>query len=256
MYSILSVGMRLELVLNEDEKKERFKASLAKKKGEQEAPDGLPTAPTSYTDNNLSESIAKRVVELMYLQSTLASYRSPMTTSLSSTLASYFTGSPSSCYSRPTGRIAPLTKPSTSTSSSNPALSSSSFDQNMISLNTQLVQHAVNRHMMSTAYSQQPTAHTFNPSTTGVEDNHDTSLFLPIPQTPPSLRSQNHHNMLTRFLYKSGSDEKIDYYSDTALDLSLSSNPTSSHGLGSAVPVIKAGLILNFVLSGMVAIQS
>ena len=247
MYSILSVGMRLELVLNEDEKKERFKASLAKKKGEQEAPDGQPTAPTSYTDNNLSESIAKRVVELMYLQSTLASYRSPMTTSLSSTLASYFTGSPSSCYSRPTGRIAPLPKPSTSTSSSNPALSSSSFDQSMISLNTQLVQHAVSRHMMSTAYSQQPT---------GVEDIHDTSLFLPIPQTPPSLRSQNHHNMLTRLLYKSGSDKKIDYYSDTALDLSLSSNPTSSHGLGSAVPVIKAGLILKFVLSGMVAIQS
>jgi hypothetical protein len=33
MYSHISIGMQLEQVLNEDEKKERFKASLARKIG-------------------------------------------------------------------------------------------------------------------------------------------------------------------------------------------------------------------------------
>ena len=247
--------MRLELVLNEDEKKERFKASLAKKKEEQESSVGLHTAQISSEEDSLSESIARRVVELVHLQSTLASLRGPITHSLTNTLASYITGSPSSCYIRPSGRVAPIPNRSTSTSSSHPAMSSS-FDHNMISLNTQLVQNAVTRHMMSTTYSQQPTSHIINPGTTEVEYNQDTSLLLPLRQTPPSNSAQTHRNMLPQLLYKSDSDKQINYYPDTALDLSLSSNPSSSHGTGRAVPVIKAGLILNFLLCGMVAIQS
>ena len=120
--------MQLELVLNDDEKKERFKASLAKKRESEEILDGLTTPQTSFEEDNLSESIAKRVVELMYLRSTLANFSQPMSNSLSSTLASCFQTPTSSSYNRPTGRVDPMPKqPKPCSLSDGPEVTPSSF---------------------------------------------------------------------------------------------------------------------------------
>ena len=57
MHSHISVGMQLELVLNEDEKKERFKASLAKKNREEDVPYRAATSQTRFEEQRSSVSV-------------------------------------------------------------------------------------------------------------------------------------------------------------------------------------------------------
>jgi hypothetical protein len=63
MYSHISVGMQLELVLNEDEKKERFKASLAKKKREEDVPHRAATSHTRFEEEGSSVSVERSLEE-------------------------------------------------------------------------------------------------------------------------------------------------------------------------------------------------
>ena len=105
--------MQLEMVLNEDEKKERFKASLLKKKRE-EASDGTATYQVRFEEGRSTVAADSNIVELSYSASPQRFIEFPRTNSIPRALIlpSQVTGS--SYNNRPTETVAPLQNPSSS----------------------------------------------------------------------------------------------------------------------------------------------
>jgi hypothetical protein len=105
--------MQLEMVLNEEEKKERFRASLLKKKRE-EAFDGTASSQARFEEGSSTVTADSNIVEPSHSTSPQRFIEFPRTNSIPRALIlpSQVTGS--SYNNRPTGTVAPLQNPSSS----------------------------------------------------------------------------------------------------------------------------------------------
>jgi hypothetical protein len=116
MYSNISVGMQLEQVLNEDEKKERFKASLAKKNREEDVLDRAATSQTRFAEESSSIAVETSHVEPINPTLPQRSSELSMTNSVPRAIVPYFQNTASSYNNRPTGTVAPMLNLSSSPS--------------------------------------------------------------------------------------------------------------------------------------------
>ena len=116
MYSHISEGMQLEQVLNEDEKKERFKASLAKKRREEDMPDGATSSQTRFAEESSSVSVETSLEESINPRLPHRYSEFSMTNSIPRALVPPFQPTSSSYNNPPTGTVAPM--PNLSVSSS------------------------------------------------------------------------------------------------------------------------------------------
>ena len=133
MHSHISVGMQLELVLNEDEKKERFKASLAKKQREEDVPHIAATSQTRFEEESSSVSVEEPINPRLPQRS----FELPMPNSLPRAVVPPFQSTASSYNNRPTGTVAPMLN----LSASSTWTSQSIFETNINTLPSRLEQN-------------------------------------------------------------------------------------------------------------------
>ena len=231
--------MKLELVLNEDEKKERFKVALAKKKDFHETSNETSTVSTSLEEDNVYEG---RDMESIYSNSPSSSINSsPSSSSLEIQMNRSFSIAqvspfrrPISSYNQPTVRVAPMRKSSNlSCSPELMASSSTSAWEQSITSNLGLSQISTNSEFFRNSEPRPTitaTYHNRNPSTaqtTVVENNQDlpgireTSSYHPFPYIPPLEPIQTYQNLFPWSPFDhSSTKQPIIHPPNTALDLS------------------------------------
>ena len=122
MHSHISVGMQLELVLNEDEKKERFKASLAKKKREEDVPHRAATSQTRFEEERSSVSVEISLEEPINPILPQRSFELSMPNPMPRALVPPFQTKASSYNNRPTGTVAPMLNSSAGSTWTSPSI--------------------------------------------------------------------------------------------------------------------------------------
>jgi len=243
--------MRLELVLNEDEKKERFKVNLAKKKDTQE------TSNRAFEEENLNDNTDARDMESIYSNSPSSLIKtSPpsiellMNRSFSIAQATPFQRPFSSYKHQPTGRVAPIRKiPTPTTSPCSPGLMTSSSTSalgqtpisnlrlNTILMNSEYLPNLASRPAIHTTYMRPSTTQTILPQNTS-------SAYYSVPSIPPLEPIHTFPNLLPRSIFDYCSNKQPDFYPpNTALDLSSPSNPTSMHQRKSVIVSRHSGVL-------------
>ena len=183
--------MQLEQVLNEEEKKQIFKASMAKKKRGETMPYGAATSQIIFAEEHSSVLLDTNVVKPIHSGSSQRSIELSMTNPRPRALALPFQMTASSNYNRPTGTVAPiqnLTLTSSWTSVPLPSTSLSSRFEHKTFLfsrskpNTYLPSRSGQDASLSSIFEQ----NTF--SSSGFEQSH-TSLFPSLGQIPTTVSS-------------------------------------------------------------------
>ena len=214
--------MQLELVLNEDEKKERFKASLAKKNRDQDLPSVHSTSQTTSSENSLTTGVEASHTEHTYSSPSERSSEFIMTNPSPSVFVSPFQTSHSPYHIRPTVKVEPMPNLSRRTSTTSTSLSTYSSG------------HVPNTHEQ--------------------ERIHEAPACSPFLNMPPLQPVQTPVNFC--LLYKQSVNQHANFYPDT--ELNLPRNVLSHRFIDRKISTIeeaeasdvKAGIILVILYRG------
>jgi len=259
-----SVGMQLELVLNEDEKKERFKSSLAKKRRAEDNPDEESVEPPSFEQDKSLEEVETRPVEPTFPRSSSSTIEITIPQRFSQTHLPTFRTSTLSHNYRPTGRVAPMQKSVTRPSCTSTSLSSSSSQEprstslssssrferipaffystaghNQIALNAQYVQNAVNRQDLNTVFPP-PTSSVFSPQPNIIpvsnQEDLASSRFYNMSALEPV---RTHRDVAAQPVFKIPTSRPIIFYNSNTSERSKSTNNDSVTGKTNQKPDVK-----------------